>query len=864
MRDIFFNSDYQEATAESCGGKGYNLIKLHQYKPVPDFIILSSGFVKKKLSSMEWLLEIYDNQEIISTQVAEIEDKIGQEIKNSDWTNADLEEILTTVKTLNSNRFAVRSSAADEDSSKMSFAGIHKSFLNISLEELPQAILSCIMSAFSTEAMLYRINNQLNPLRFDFSVVIQIMVEAQASGVAFTMNTQGNMDQIVVVGAYGFGESLVNDKVVSDTYFLSRSSNSISQIIRKNEQDFSLNANFYSYDEPLSKAVFNEDELQKLKTDLLEIETVLKMPADVEFVKDQNHKIWFVQARPITGIRYDEIKILDNTNIAEGYPGLNSTLTISFVKYIYKNVFRGAASALAFSKLWLKNNQTVLDELIASHHGRIYYRLDNWYRMMSLVFSSKASMKSWENAVGISISEFTPLATNYTNRTRVFFIIFGMLINYRRGNKRFFKLFNINYQQLKAQSRSIVDPVLLFSGWKNISEQVFKFWYLSLINDLISFKSFGWMQNRIAKNHWGNPELANDLLSGLTPSDSEKAVMALIGIADAIRQNPSLNDIFKHEPAIVLEKISQLADSKFCNQWQDYIDKYGDRNLAELKLESANFKTNTVNLVVVIKRHLESNLTVSEFKNNQLRIRKQAEEKIRSQCSPWNPQFWLFLLSRKICAYGLINRENMRFARSRIFGETKEVFLKIGQNFLEAGLVNHKDDIFFLTIEEVEKNLIERSDMRDLIERRKLDFEKNKTINPADRIIYQTAEPPEDILASHFQTGKNSWQGVAVSNGTVEAEAIVITSPHYDMDVKGKIIVCQATDPGWFFLMAQAKGIVAERGSLLSHTAILGRELGIPTVVGIENITKQIQNGDVLIIDGSAGLVRLKDFNSEY
>jgi pyruvate,water dikinase len=113
------------------------------------------------------------------------------------------------------------------------------------------------------------------------------------------------------------------------------------------------------------------------------------------------------------------------------------------------------------------------------------------------------------------------------------------------------------------------------------------------------------------------------------------------------------------------------------------------------------------------------------------------------------------------------------------------------------------------------------------------------------------AEPPP-------LTGNEAvLRGQGCGPGRVAARAKVVLDPTADLDVDGEILVAPMTDPGWVFLMIASKGLVSEKGSLLSHTAIIGRELGIPTVVGVKDATALIQTGRMIEMDGQAGTVRL-------
>ena len=100
--------------------------------------------------------------------------------------------------------------------------------------------------------------------------------------------------------------------------------------------------------------------------------------------------------------------------------------------------------------------------------------------------------------------------------------------------------------------------------------------------------------------------------------------------------------------------------------------------------------------------------------------------------------------------------------------------------------------------------------------------------------------------------------GTPCSDGCVTAKVVVVESAQDLQDTHGKILVTRSTDPGWVFALSTAKGVISERGSLLSHTAIISRELGVPAVVGIKDVTKILQTGDLVTIDGHTGEVKVE------
>jgi pyruvate,water dikinase len=175
--------------------------------------------------------------------------------------------------------------------------------------------------------------------------------------------------------------------------------------------------------------------------------------------------------------------------------------------------------------------------------------------------------------------------------------------------------------------------------------------------------------------------------------------------------------------------------------------------------------------------------------------------------------------------------------------------------------LDSKEDIFYLTLDEVKIYCIEKSSsFKHQVVERKKKYSDYKKLRLPDRIIYNKNEKPdfdnylEDITRDSF-IQKQILKGVAVSKGVIEGEALVITEPVLTANVKGKILISKMTDPGWVFLMSQAIALVTEKGSLLSHTAIVGRELGIPVVVAVQDATVIIKTGDYIRVNGTTGII---------
>jgi len=283
--------------------------------------------------------------------------------------------------------------------------------------------------------------------------------------------------------------------------------------------------------------------------------------------------------------------------------------------------------------------------------------------------------------------------------------------------------------------------------------------------------------------------------------------------------------------------------------------------LAELKLEVKSPRQNPELLVQLVKSQLDSPITVENFKERQAQIHANAAKLVSNKLRWWQPKSWWFHWVMGMSRYGLANRENMRFCRTRVYSASKDIFRALADCMVAEKYLSAVEDVFYLTMEEIKQYaLVERLSMMDLVEKRKAEYAQYKDLILPDRIIYSEKEKPD--LTSYLQDltreGLDFSQvltGVAVSKGVAEGEALVITEPVLNADVKGKILVSKMTDPGWVFLMSQAIALVTEKGSLLSHTAIVGRELGIPVVVAVQDATQRIKTGERIRVNGSTGTI---------
>jgi pyruvate,water dikinase len=210
------------------------------------------------------------------------------------------------------------------------------------------------------------------------------------------------------------------------------------------------------------------------------------------------------------------------------------------------------------------------------------------------------------------------------------------------------------------------------------------------------------------------------------------------------------------------------------------------------------------------------------------------------------------------------DRENLRLERTRLFARVRAIFLELGRRFCSLDLLESPRDIFFLEVTEVLAFVDGRSttvDLKSLVALRRREFAANLA-GPAPGARFETrgpvyqghsyARPPQ----SPISLSEEERRGLGCSPGIARGRVRVVTDPCTVNLEEPAILVARHTDPGWVLVFPSARAVIVERGSPLSHAAIVARELGIPAVVSVPGATEWLADGECVEVDGSTGVVR--------
>jgi pyruvate,water dikinase len=182
--------------------------------------------------------------------------------------------------------------------------------------------------------------------------------------------------------------------------------------------------------------------------------------------------------------------------------------------------------------------------------------------------------------------------------------------------------------------------------------------------------------------------------------------------------------------------------------------------------------------------------------------------------------------------------------------------LAVGGALAARGCLGRPEDVFFLSLPEARDGLGGR-DLHATVAERRASYDHELRRRHVPRVLLSDGTEPEAGLPRAESDESGALRGRPASPGQVTAKARVVLDPTGARIEPGEILVAPSTDPGWTPLFLTAGGLVMEMGGMMSHGAVVAREYGIPAVVGVPNATERIQSGDLVVVDGAAGAVRI-------
>ena len=843
------------------GGKAKNLFFLKEAGiNVPHFVVIPQEdllAILSRANTLEEQLEAIDNYNIPDSFI----DQVVQQFKDVTY-------------------FAVRSSAIDEDSAEFSFAGQFESYLFVTKTQLAANIKKVWESAFSQRVIEYRKNNHINA-KVGIAIIIQEMIDADVAGVAFGLNpVTGNRKEKVISAVYGVGEGLVSGDLNADTFIAKEDGSIEEQIITKTHQ-FSLNKSGSGGVEKSEVEKEKQDKPTLSKLNLSELDAVLHhlfnlyhSYQDIEFAY-KNNKLFILQARPITTLNKlsdagGEHIIWDNSNIIESYPGVTTPLTFSFIIKVYEAVYRQFSGMMGVSNEDIDENKETFANMLGLINGRVYYNLLSWYKALAMLPGYSINAEFMEKMMGVKERfelKQVKTRTKFQERLRVIKMVRTILKNLRALPQMridFVKDFNAKMNEYNAIDFSKKNADELMFLYLNFEQTLLKKWKAPLVNDFFAMIYFGVLQKLVVKyNIDTTGTVHNNLMCGAKDIISTEPIQRCLSIATLIQNDGNAKSVFLNYSAVEILKQIPTINTNIQKEISDYIEKFGNRCVGELKLETITYKQNPAAFIQIIKSYVEQGVTTENTHSDlDIKLRNEAEAKVNKilKGKPFKKFLFNYFLKRSRILVS--SRENLRYERTRAFGTVREIFCSIGDKFYAEGLIEQSRDIFYLTKEEIFdyiKGTSVNANLKDLISYRKKEFKDFEKQTTSERIDTRGIVYAGNTFYQKRNTNPLSGdlKGLGCCPGRVKAKVQVVRDPNEVKNLNGDILVTSSTDPGWVTLFPTASAILVERGSLLSHSAIVSREMGKPCIVGITGLLETLNTGDEVEMDGSTGEIKI-------
>jgi pyruvate,water dikinase len=779
-----------------------------------------------------------------------------------------------------------------EDSAEDPFAGLGDSFLYVSRHEVARAVARCWASVFNAEAVAYRLRRGLDPFSPRAAVTVQRMAMGVRSFVAFTRDPRDGARRTVIAAAHGIGEGVVQEKADVDHYFHDPATGTFTAEITVKQR-----AVGWDPDRPdagpvaltltqrqTTESVLGDDEVRRIAELAARAEQRFGVPQDVEGTITADGEIFLVQSRPVVIVRPVptpehpvETALWDNNNITESFPGVSSALTYSVARQLYAVGFRDLYRRMGVPEQTLRGNEHLLARMIGQLDGRIYYRLDCWYRLHGLMRCFRPLWSTWEKSLGLAATEHARPRLAPLARAADVAVILGRLNAHPFRVRSFLRWWDGYHGELaEAANGTDHSPESLADEYRRLWAQVGRRWGVTLVNGIFLFKATAATTRLTAR--WvlrgDGPAVTAGMLCGGRDNRSTQAVLAAVSLAEQAAEEPELAALLHDADAPAAWR--KLAAGPYGPAFAAYLRSYGDRSLHDLKLETRTPRQEPTALLKTVRTYLDQGLRVEQIRVTARQTREEAERTLRANCR--NPFKRTLLALGYAAMRALLKvREDTRFCRSQLFGDSRALLLRLGEHAVEAGLVDRAEDVFDLTVDEALGTFdgtLPGADLRALAAVRAAERERCETLAPLPARLRTALDLPlSTALAAIPRTSVEAassakmttldaadevLRGLASSPGIVRGRAAVVLNPaDADAALADRVLIARETDPGWLFLMMSAKALVVERGTLLSHTAITGRLLGIPTVVAVPDATRRIADGDLVEVDGAAGTVRL-------
>ncbi|MDN3361951.1 phosphoenolpyruvate synthase [Priestia megaterium] len=858
--------EIEETQLSLVGGKGLNLGALSKIQgiQVPEGFCVTAVGYQKAIEQNETFQALLNQLTMLKAddrdQISEISEKIRQiilEIKiPSDVVKAVIHSLLQFGE---EHAYAVRSSATAEDLPHASFAGQHDTYLNIrGKEAILEHISKCWASLFTNRAVTYRIKNGFDHSQVHASVIVQRMVFPQASGILFTADpVTSNRKLLSIDAGFGLGEALVSGLVSADCYKVQEGEIVDKKIAAKKVaihglKEAGTETKEVHFDLQKTQALTDSQILQ-LERVGRQLEAYFDCPQDIEWCLADD-TFYIVQSRPITTL-YPIPEADDQENHV-------------YVSVGHQQMMTDAMKPLGLSFFLLTTNAPM-----RTAGGRLFVDVtpmlaspDSRKRMLGAMGQHDPLMKDALTSI-IERRDFIKSLSNdqssgKSNKSVPPTKPKAQIENDSTIVSDLIKKNQASIEELKQTIQTKSGPELV----DFISEDIgtlkkILFDPQSTAVFMTAMDASSWINEKMET--WLGEKNAADTLSQSVPNNiTSEMGLALLDVADVIRPYPEVIHYLQHvkDDNFLDEVVKFKGGQKTQDAIYDYLSKYGMRCPGEIDITKTRWSEKPAALIPVILgniKNFEANASKKKFeKGLQEALKKEQELLNRLNQLPDGEQkaketkekinlLRNFIGYREYPKYGMINR----------YFVYKQALLKEAEQLVKAGVIDETEDIYYLTFEELHEVLRTHKLDYQIISKRKEEYRLYEKLTPP-RVITSQGE----IITGAYKRENIPSQaivGLPVSSGVIEGRARVILNMENANLSEDDILVTSFTDPSWTPLFVGIKGLVTEVGGLMTHGAVIAREYGLPAVVGVENATRLIKDGQRIRVHGTEGYIEI-------
>lgn len=852
------------------GGKGVNLGELSKIEgiQVPEGFCVTTVGYQKAIEQNEMYHALLDRLTMLKAedrnQIGEISRQIRQIIMDIAIPTDVVKAVTHYLSQFGEEHaYAVRSSATAEDLPYASFAGQQDTYLNIiGVEAILQHISKCWASLFTDRAVIYRMQNGFDHSQVYLSVIVQKMVFPQASGILFTADPMTSNRKLLSIDAsYGLGEALVSGLVSADNYTVHEDKIVNKRIATKElaiygRKEGGTETKQLDPDQQKSQTLTEQQILQLARIGR-HIEAYFNSPQDIEWCLAQD-TFYIVQSRPITTL-FPIPEANDQENhvyLSVGHQQMMTDpmkpLGLSFYLLITPAPMRKAGGRLFVDVTPMlaspARRHTMInvlgksDPLIQGALTTIVEREDfiklppDDGKIVPSPSTSNEGISSWDFQA--QIENDPTIVADLIKKSQTSIEELKVNIQTKSGSE----LFDFILEDIQELKKILFDPQ---------STAVF----------MTAMNASTWINEKMYE--WLGEKNAADTLSQSVPNNiTSEMGLALLDVADVIRPYPEVIDYLQQtkddhflDELVTLDGGQETQDAIYA-----YLNKYGMRCAGEIDVSRTRWSEKPLSLVPMILGHIknmEPNAGKQKFEQGRQEALDKAQallerlEQLSDGKEKANETKRVISLIRNFIGY----REYPKYGMISRYFVYKQAILKEAEQLVQAGVIHEKEDIFLLSFEELHEVLRTNKLDDQLINKRKEDYKLFEKLTPP-RVITSDGE----IITGAYKRENLPAEaiiGLAVSSGVIEGRARVILNMEEANLEEGDILVTPFTDPGWTPLFVSIKGLVTEVGGLMTHGAVIAREYGLPAVVGVENATKLIKDGQRIRVHGTEGYIEI-------